>query len=236
MYIISCIFTVICAIVLPITLAVIFSVRKPESWKPILFGALTYVFFRVLICTSILQMAIPQISWFNTMSAAQPDLYALIKACIAALFEEGGGFLVILLFLKKQRSILDGIAFGVGHGGIEAITIAAINIAVLMLSSSELSVSSTIFAGGLERLSTLAIQIALSVMLMKSVREKKYLWLLMAFLIHTAVDFGTVLASQNSVDTWAIELALAAVAIAMALFVLKEYKKGNPDPDMTKRL
>ncbi len=232
MYIFSCIFTIICAIVLPIALAVIFCVRKPETWKPILFGALTYVGFRVLICSAILQMALPHISWVNAMSSAQPDLYALIKSGIAALFEEGGGFLVILLFLKKQRSTLDGVAFGVGHGGIEAILIAAINIVIQLLSSSNVTAPSTIFAVGVERLSTMAIQIAISTMVMKSVREKKYIWLLLAFLIQIAVDFGAVTASENSVNTWAIEALLFAVAAAMTWFSVREYRKENFDSEL----
>lgn len=236
MYIFSCIFTIITAIVLPITLAVIFCVKKPESWKPLLFGALTFIVFQVLTRLPILGMVLPQKAWFEVFTTTQPALYALFLGGTAALFEEGGRFLVISLFLKKQRSTLDGVAFGVGHGGIEAMLIAGINAVALLLSSSELAVPNLIFAGGVERLSTLAVQIALSVMVMKGIRERKYIWLLIAFLIHTSVDFGAVLATQNSVDTWAIELVLFAAAIAMAFFVMKEYKKGNPDPDVTKRL
>ena len=225
MYILSCIFTIVCAIILPITLTVVFCVRRQESEKPILFGALTYALFRVLICTTILQMLLPQIAWFNTMSSAQPSLFALLKGCTAAFIEEGGRFLIISLFLKKQRSTIDGIAFGVGHGGIEAIIIAAINIVVLLLSSTEQVVPSAILAGGFERISTLAVQIALSVMVMKSIRERKYIWLMLAFVIHAAVNFGTMAASLSNVNTWVIEVALFAAAAGMAWFVMNEYRR-----------
>lgn len=236
MYIFSCIFTIICAIFLPITLAVIFCVKKQEKSKALLLGALTYIVFEVLIRLPTLSMVLPQKAWFVSFSTAQPVLYALFLGATAALFEEGGRFLVISLFLKKQRSALDGLALGVGHGGIEAMLIAGINAVALVLSSSQLASAGTVFAGGVERISMLAIQIALSVMVIKSIREKKYIWLLAAFLIHTAADFAAVLASSLTSFTWTVELVLFAAAIVIARFAAKEVGIEKPDPDRTKRL
>jgi len=91
------------------------------------------------------------------------------------------------------------------------------------LSSTEQAAAGAIFAGGVERIFILVVQIALSVMVMKSIRERKYIWLVIAFVIHTAVNFGVALATLNSVNTWAIEAALLAVAAGMAWFLWKEY-------------
>ena len=52
-----------------------------------------------------------------------------------------------------------------------------------------------VLAGGAERVFALAAQIGFSVMVMKSVREKKPLWLLLAFVLHTLVDFGAAYAA-----------------------------------------
>ena len=82
----------------------------------------------------------------------------------------------------------------------------------------------------------LAIQIALSVMVIKSIREKKYIWLSAAFVIHTVADFAAVLASSSTSSTWAFELFLFAAAIVMARFAAKEVGVEKPDPDRTKRL
>ena len=225
----SSIFTALCAAVLPIALAVMLCVRKKGIWKPILFGALTFCFFQVLTRIPLLQLVLARQAWFIAMSAAQPIPYALFMGATAALFEEGGRFIVMSLFLKKQRSPLDGVAFGVGHGGIEALLFAGINAVFMLATQIFSSTPNVIFAGGVERLSAMTLQIGFSVIVMKSVRERKPLWLLLAFAIHTVTDFGVLLA-LNTLDIWVIEAAILAVAILMALFVVKEYKKSSVLP------
>ena len=224
MDILSCIFVIICSIILPIVITVIFCVRKKETWKPILFGALTFTAFQVILRFSLLRFVLPNEAWYILMSSAQPTLYALFLGGTAALFEEGGRFIVMSLFLKKRRSTLDGIAFGVGHGGIEAMFIVGLNAIAMLLMSTFSATPSFMFAGGVERISTMVIQIALSVMVMKTVRERNYLWLILAFVIHTLIDFGAVIVSE-SLDVWTIEAAILFVAILLAWFVFSEYKK-----------
>lgn len=224
MYILSSVFTTLCAVVLPITVTVILCVKNKKIWLPILMGTLTFVVFQVLIRIPIIQALLPQTAWYIAMQNTQPIIYALFLGSTAALFEEGGRFLVMSLFLKKHRDTLDGIAFGVGHGGIEAILLAGINAIIMLLSPTELATSSLIFASGVERLSAMTMQIAFSVLVMKSVREKKWSYLLIAFLLHTLIDFGAVLA-VSSLGIWPLEIVMLFVAAIMAWFVVKEYKK-----------
>ncbi len=224
MDIFSCIFLIICSIILPITITVIFCVRKKEAWKPILFGALTFTFFQVILRFTLLNSILPNEEWYIIMSSAQPVLYALFLGGTAALFEEGGRFIVMSLFLKKQRSTLDGIAFGVGHGGIEAIFIVGINAVAMLLMSVFPADTGSMFAGGVERVSTIVIQIGFSVLVMKTVREKNYLWLILAFVIHALIDFGAVM-SAGVLNVWTIEAAIFFAALVTAWFVYKEYKK-----------
>ena len=220
----SCIFVIVCSIVLPIVVTVIFCVRKKETWKPILFGALTFTVFQVILRFSLLRVILPNAAWYILMSSAQPMLYALFLGGTAALFEEGGRFIVMSIFLKKQRSTLDGIAFGVGHGGIEAMFVAGLNAIAMLLMSTFPSATGLMFAGGVERISTMVIQIAFSVMVMKTVREKNYLWLILAFIIHTIIDFGAVMATAD-LNVWTIEAVILFLALVAAWFVLKEFKK-----------
>lgn len=224
MYILGSVFTIICAVVLPITLAVIFCVRKKEIWKPILFGALTFSFFQVLIRAPLLLAVLPYQAWYMLLQSTQPVLYALFLGGTAAFFEEGGRYIVMSIFLKKQRSTSDGIAFGVGHGGIEAILFVGINAIVTLVFSSFITTSSEMFAGGIERFSTLVIQIGFSVMVMNAVREKNYLWLLLAFVIHTVIDFGTELL-KSSMSLWVMEAIIFAAALLMTWFIYEEYKR-----------
>lgn len=79
------------------------------------------------------------------------------------------------------------------------------------------------FAGGVECLSTIVIQIGLSVLVIKTIREKNYLWLLLAFAIHTAVDFGAVMLFGN-LNVWALEAGIFVVALLVVWFVYEEFK------------
>ena len=101
MDVLSCIFVIICSIILPIVITVIFCVRKKETWRPILFGALTFTVFQVFMRVPLMQFVLKDEAWYILMSSAQPTLYALFLGGTAALFEEGGRFAVMSLFLKK---------------------------------------------------------------------------------------------------------------------------------------
>ncbi|PKM71925.1 MAG: hypothetical protein CVU91_11410 [Firmicutes bacterium HGW-Firmicutes-16] len=224
MQVFSSIFTIICSFLLPIALTVIFCVRRKGIWKPILFGALTFVVFQVLIRIPLLQAVLPYQSWYITFANTQPILYGLFLGGTAALFEEGGRYLVMSLFLKKHRSTSDGIAFGVGHGGIEAILLVGISAIMALFTNPFPTTSSLMFASGFERLCTLVLHIGWSVMVMKSVREKNLWWLLVAFVTHMLIDFVAV-TYLSVIGVWPLEGVVFVCAALMAWFVVREYKK-----------
>ncbi|MFB0920719.1 MAG: YhfC family glutamic-type intramembrane protease [Oscillospiraceae bacterium] len=217
MEVFSCVFAIICSVILPITLTVIFCVRKKDSWKPILFGTLTFIFFQVLTRIPLLQLVLPYQAWYITFSNTQPILYGLFLGSTAALFEEGGRYIVMSLFLKKHRSTSDGIAFGVGHGGIEAIYIVGIGTIMALLTTPFPSTPSLMFASGIERVSTIVLHVGWSVMVMKSIREKNLWWLMLAFVMHTVIDFSAV-TFLTGMGTWTLEAAVFAVALLMVWF------------------
>ena len=229
MYTFVWIFALVCAFVLPVALAVELCVRKKGSWKPLLFGALTFTVFQVFLRIPALSV-LGGTAWFQALQGAEPALYTLFLGATAALFEEGGRWLVMRFLLKKQRSVRDGIVFGAGHGGIEAIVILGLTSAATLVSGAAADAGSLtlVFAGGAERVFALAAQIGFSVMVMKSVREKKPLWLLLAFVLHTLVDFGAAYAAGflgDGASVWAIEICVGLFAAAMLWFVWKEWKR-----------
>lgn len=219
------IFLACCALILPLTVTVVLCVRHRGIWQSILFGALTFSFFQILIRIPLLQFVLGKQAWFIAFSASQPFLYALFLGVTAALFEEGGRFIIMSLFLKKRRTTLDGFAFGIGHGGIEAILFAGINALMMVLSESFPSAQNLIIASGVERLSAMMMHVAFSIMVIKCLREKNGWWLLLAFAIHTLVDFIAVY-TVDAMGVWPLEIVLLVFAAAMAWFVYREFK--NP--------
>lgn len=102
--------------------------------------------------------------------------------------------------------------------------VVGLNAIAMLLMSTFPATPSFMFAGGVERISTMVIQIALSVMVMKTVRERNYLWLGLAFVIHALIDFGSVMLSET-LDVWIIEATILFVALLLAWFVFSEYKR-----------
>lgn len=228
MYDFSWIFALACSLVLPIALAVELCVRRKGSWKPLLFGALTFTVFQGFLRVPMLA-ALEHSTGFTAFESASPALYAMFLGATAAFFQEGGRWLVMRFLLKKQRGLRDGFAFGVGHGGIEAIVVLGMTAVTTLSLGSGVSEEdwSIVLAEGVERLAVLTLQIGLSVMVMKSVREKKPLLLLAAFGIHFLAECGVVcrvgfLGDRSSI--WAVEFAIVLIAGLMLFYTRREWK------------
>lgn len=229
MYLFSWCFALFCSLILPLTLAVELCVRKKGTWRPLLCGALTFTVFQGFVRLPVLT-ALARTDWYSGFETSDPALYALFLGATAALFEEGGRWLVMHIFLKKRRSVRDGIAFGAGHGGIEAIAVLGVTALANIIGAGSLSVGewSLVLAGGAERLFALAAQIGFSVMVMESVREKKPLWLLLAFALHMLIDFGAAYAAGflcDSASVWALEVCIGLFGAGMLRFTWKAWKQ-----------
>ncbi len=228
MYIVSLIFSVLLTFILPIALSVYLARKNKGYLKPVLIGALTFFVFQILIRIPIIQLVLPNMEWYMKMTAAQPILNSVFLGATAGLFEEFGRYITMKLFLKNNQNNMDSIAFGVGHGGIEAILFVGINSLVMMFMSAQYAEPSMIFAGSIERLGAMTLHIAWSVMVMKSVREKKFVWVILAFLTHALVDIIAVLMSYYGLSVWLIEGALLIFAIIGVYYIRGEFRsEGN---------
>ena len=226
MEIISSIFTVTAALLLPVGAGIWLSLKKKGYLKPLLFGVLTFVVFQVLTRIPVLQLVLPRMPWFSVMQAGYPLLSALFFGGTAALFEEGGRYLVMALFLRNRQRVSDGIAFGIGHGGIEAVLLAGISALLILLGAGASDVG-LMFAGGVERLSTMVLHVAWSVMVLKSLRERRIGYLFLAFALHTLIDAAAVLGQYYGVSILILEIVVGIFALMMLGYTLYEYKRNE---------
>ena len=220
---ISYIFGIICSLILPILLAALYIRKNKKHLKPVLLGSLTFFVFQILVRIPILELALPQATWYNILVHTQPILYALFLGATAAIFEETGRYIVIKLFLKKQLTTDDGISFGIDHGGLEAILHVGINYMYLLVTKIYEFAPEMIFLGGIERVFAIAVHIGMSVLVMKSIREKRLVWFVLALLLHTLIDVLAVLI----LNVYILELIIMAFAVLALLFVKREKKSEN---------
>ena len=93
--------------------------RKKGIWKAFFSGALAFIVSQLLIRIPILQLLVPRYAWYGALQL-YPWLYGLFLGLTAGLAEETARLAAIRLFLKEQTGKEYGLAFGLGHGGIEA--------------------------------------------------------------------------------------------------------------------
>lgn len=142
--------------------------------------------------------------WFVQMKYTMPVVTALFYGVSAGLFEEVGRYLGYRFVCHGRNSWKDGVALGLGHGGIEAVWVGIQGIGNLSIASQAgLAVS------GFERMCTILVQVALSVLVIQTFRKKSLRYLLFAIAVHAAIDspilfMPNVWIAEGYVLLWAI--------------------------------
>lgn len=234
------------ALFLPIYLLVFYRKRERISFIPVLVGILVFILFSQILEKSlhfiVINPANPLIQ--------NPIMYALYGAFAAGVFEEVGRYVGFSLFLKKYRERKDGIAFGLGHGGIEAILIGVIpfvtNVTfalminqgvfdqtfagklpaetIAQIKTSLLASSPLIILlGGVERIFAVVLQIAMTLLVLYGVRQGKKAYLLYAILFHAMVDFIPALYQVHVAPFWLAEGVLV-IATLVSVYYIKRTK------------
>ena len=117
---IGIIVTLIITLLGPIVAAIVYSAKNKGKgvWKAWLLGAAGFFVLQVLIRIPVLNV-LGTFPWFQRFAENHYMVYCLILAMTAALFEVVARFAVAKI-LQKNMNYQQGVAAGLGHGGIEA--------------------------------------------------------------------------------------------------------------------
>ena len=120
---IAIIITLFITLIAPVIVWIIYGVKNKGKgvWKAWALGAAGFVLLQMIIRMPILNI-VSLIPGFGTFVAEYYVVYCLILAFTAALFEVVARFGVAKI-LQKKINYEQGVAAGLGHGGIEAILI-----------------------------------------------------------------------------------------------------------------
>jgi uncharacterized membrane protein YhfC len=241
---IAMVITLIICFGLPIGLVIYFYKKEGIALVAVAVGALVFLVSQVLIRIPILSY-LSTLQWYQEM-AANLLIIALFLSLTAGIFEEVGRYFGFKLFLKKHLSWKNGVAFGIGHGGIEAIVLAGfayINNLVysFMINSGQFAETIAPALGpemsayfisqltempfymflvaGLERAFTIVVHIALSLVVLLAVTKGKTIYLLYAILLHAAVNLPAVLIPGLGYNILYAELYLLILAVIGVIFI-----------------
>lgn len=120
---IAIITTLFITLIAPVIVWIIYGVKNKGKgvWKAFVLGAAGFVLLQMIIRMPILNI-VSLVPGFGTFVAEYYVVYCLILAMTAALFEVVARFGVAKI-LQKKINYEQGVAAGLGHGGIEAILI-----------------------------------------------------------------------------------------------------------------
>ncbi len=243
----SLVFIVVAAVLSLLVPALTFYYCKKKlkiSVKPVVVGALVWIIF-----TQILEAGV-HLLVLNFFDFRQyPYLFVLYGGLMAGLFEEVGRYLAFRDILERFRAWKDGIAYGIGHGGIESIFIGLLGsiqlfVFALAINSNQLDKilgdvpraqvqplldlltgpSSTFLLGGFERIAAFAIQIALSLVVLLSFVKNDKRYLFAAIGLHALFDFVPALYRVNKIPLIAVEGIILIIAIVSVVFIIKSQK------------
>jgi uncharacterized membrane protein YhfC len=252
---ISVVVSGVLAVVWPVAILLICRRRMTLSIRNILVGASVFVVFTQVLEKAlhvyVLRLNLTTASWLN----GAPIAYALYGCLVAALFEEVGRYLGMRLLVRNTGNPGTAVAYGIGHGGIEAILIGGLGavqtVALASLLNSgrfdatlgtsvppdmlmqmragleQLTIAS-VAMGCFERLVALLIQIGFSLLVWRSVEQRRLVWLALAIALHAAVDFPAGLAQTGRLPTVAVEGLLLMIGAALVVLFWRGLPRATP--------
>ncbi|ATW23772.1 YhfC family intramembrane metalloprotease [Candidatus Formimonas warabiya] len=243
------VFSLLISVGLPVAFLTYFRLRYKISFKAVGVGILVFIIFTQIL-EKLMHLYFLKYNVSTVQFLKNPLAYAVYGCLAAGIFEECGRFVAFKFLLKKVREWKGGIAYGIGHGGVEAIftgMFAGINqlvnsilinrglldklaaklpgVDISRLKEAMISAPSYTFAVvGYERAMAFLLQIALSLLVLYGVKNGKSHLLLLAILLHAAVDFPAALYQKGALSLLAVEGILLAAGIISAVFITRSRK------------
>lgn len=185
-------------------------------------------------------------------------VFCLYGGLAAGLFEETGRLLGLRVLCKKDQSPAIGFAYGVGHGGIEAILLAGLtmlNNLIVMYAINSGNTDSLLtglegdqitmaqdqlaqlaavpatqwLAAGFERLCAIGLHLALSMLIWMVVTRRLPAWGYPAAIgLHAVSNLPAMLYQAGVLSVWPTELATFVLVILIALLVRQLYRHAAP--------
>lgn len=237
---------------IPIGYLIYLIAAKKTGVKPFFIGSLVFLVSQIFLRLPIIQYFLPKLDWYSIMTTLYPVIYSIFLGATAGIFEEVGRFLGFKLGLKNHRSWSNGIAFGMGHGGIEAMLITGIaNIQNLIILISlkngtfdgsklgmteenlralyEATTSINVLLGGIERIFALSIHIGLTLLVLYGINRRKNLYLGLSILIHAVIDAPLGIFMNLGFNIYLIELWCGICAAVLLIFSIKSKKLFEGD-------
>lgn len=245
----SMVFMAISAIIsigLPIVLFVIFYKKYNAKIIPMIMGIAGFILFAL-----ILEKSIHSIVFGKFALREKPLVYIIYGIFMAGIFEETARFISFKILKRKYNGIGTGLAYGIGHGGIEAILLAGLSminaiIFSIILNTGDietitgklqgealeqintqitaiLTTSPYLFlVSGIERFFAICIQLSLSIIVFYSVYGKNKLWLYpFSIMLHAIIDIPAAAMQAGLIKNMFLVELLVFIGSILSIIIAK---------------
>lgn len=249
----SVVFTGISALIaflVPIVLAVLCCRRSRNGLLAISVGAVSFIVGAMLLESLVHQLVFSLVPGI----AQNVVLFSLYGCLMAGLFEETARLVGLHYLCKKDPSPTTGFAYGVGHGGIEAILLVGVSVAnnlviMIMVNGGSLDAllegatddqvstamtqleqlaaqpSPVFLSAGVERIVSICLHLALSVLIWMVVTKKLPMWgYPLAIGLHAVSNIAAALYQYGAIGIWTSEAITAVITLCICLLVRQFYR------------
>lgn len=251
--------SLILSLILPIG-GIIYLKKKYNASLKVFFIGVVAFFISVQILEGVIHNYVFNINnYTSNFLISNPIFYMLYGGLMAGIFEESARF-ISFKYLIKERDNVSAITYGVGHGGIESILIGFIGsintiiYAVLINKGGFLNLLEAIgiskdiidttynqminspeitwLLPGLERIMAIIIQISLSVLVMQAIKNKKYIYYVLAIICHAIVDFPAALYQIGVLkNVYMVEGIILIITILIIVVIFNKFIKNKQQFD-----
>jgi uncharacterized membrane protein YhfC len=247
-------------IAMPIGLTIYLTRIFKHKWHLVWIGAATFIISQVLHIpfNSLVSPEFNKFSFISLPLVVQNVIISIFFGLSAGFFEELSRYAMYRWWAKDARMWGSGLLAGVGHGGIEAIILGFLvlygYIQMIIVRGMDISklvapdkielISTQIQAfwsapwyltilGALERLFTIPLHLACSLLVLQVFTRNKIWWVGLAVLFHALVDGMVVFVSQIGFSMLATEgiIGIFALVSTAIIFALRQPESHN-EPDV----
>jgi uncharacterized membrane protein YhfC len=249
---------VVFAIVYPLVVALVVRRRLGAGWRYFGFGMLIFFLFQLITRVPLVQVGQALLTPQLRASRGLLSAWLALLAITAGLFEEIGRYLGYRWLMRgEEKTWPKAIMYGLGHGGLESIvlvgalgaltlvqllTLSAIGLNALPAAQRATAATQIAalnaqpgwlpLAGAWERLWTLPIQVAFSVLVLQVFRRGQIRWLWLAVAAHALVDgvavFLPLVTHLGTVGRTLLVEGFVAVCGLIALWVIGALRDRAP--------
>lgn len=214
---------------IPLGALLMFLVRDRRLAVVFALGAGCFFVSQVVLRLPLLS-ALNNTAWFVAFAAVNPFLYVFSLAASAALFEETARYVMLRSQRKKVFDLRIPFAFGLGHGGLEALLTGVGAVSTLLVNFDQAGLlGGALFVSGFERLSAMACHIAFTLLVYQAVMHRLPAAFGVALLLHCLVDVCAGLASLSMIPLFLFEIVLAVFA-ALQLWLVYSFVDKRKEP------